>query len=576
MFSRKRCSYALTGKDVTPTNPKSTYSYSYGDADWGDKLTAYRGQSITYDEIGNPLNDGTWTYTWQQGRQLATMSNGSTTWTYTYDANGMRIGRSNGTKTYSYLYTNGLLSRMILGDDTLCFAYDAVGVPLTVNYNGTTFYYVTNLQGDVIAILDRMGYPVVQYTYNAWGELLSATGPMLSSLGALNPLLYRGYVYDRETGLYYLQSRYYNPEIGRFISADSVMSDVGGDILGNNLFAYCMNNPVNYSDNGGDWPSWATKVLIGTAVIAAAAILTVATAGTGTALACFAVGALKGAAIGAAMGAISGAATGAITHRITTGSWDGAGQAALEGAADGYMMGAITGFISGGLSSDVCFVAGTTVLASTGYAAIETIETGDYVWASDPETGEVALKLVVQTFVNETTELVHVTVKGEEIVCTTEHPFYSPVKGWVAACKLRAGDILVTVNGEYVVVEKVQHEILESPVKVYNFEVEGFHTYYVGETALLVHNLCHGNSLNTPKQTDLYVLRDNTTGVVKKIGETTRGVKRYTKSFYRNNNVHMQIIDTGSKRAMHYQQHRLLSNYYARAGRLPVLNKSLW
>jgi hypothetical protein len=271
------------------------------------------------------------------------------------------------------------------------------------------------------------------------------------------------------------------------------MPDVGGDILGYNLFAYCLNNPVNYSDQGGNWPSWATKLLIGTAVIAAAAILTVATAGTGTALACFAVGALKGAAIGAAVGAASGAATGAVTHRITTGSWEGAGQAALDGAADGYMMGAITGFISGGLTSDVCFVAGTTVLASTGYVAIETIRAGDYVWASDPETGEVSLKQVVQTFVNEATELVHVTVNGEEIVCTTEHPFYSPVKGWIAACKLRAGDILVTVNGEYVVVEKVQHEILESPVKVYNFEVEGFHTYYVGNTTVLVHNLCRNS-----------------------------------------------------------------------------------
>ena len=268
------------------------------------------------------------------------------------------------------------------------------------------------------------------------------------------------------------------------------MSDVGGDMLGNNLFAYCMNNPVKYSDNGGNWPSWATKVLIGTAVIAAAAILTVATAGTGTAVACFAAGALKGALVGAAMGAASGAATGAITHRITTGSWEGAGQAAIEGAADGYMMGAITGFISGGLTSNVCFVAGTTVLASTGYAAIETVEAGDYVWASDPETGEVALKQVVQTFVNEATELVHVTVKGEEIVCTTEHPFYSPTKGWTAACKLRAGDILVTVNGEYIVVEKVQHEILESPVNVYNFEVEGFHTYYVSDAGVLVHNKC--------------------------------------------------------------------------------------
>ena len=97
---------------------------------------------------------------------------------------------------------------------------------------------------------------------------------------------------------------------------------------------------------------------------------------------------------------------------------------------------------------------------------------------------------MVQTFVNEATELVHVEADGEEIICTNEHPFYSPVKGWMAACDLRAGDILVTVNGEYVVVEKVQHEILDAPVKVYNFEVEDFHTYYVGDTNVLVHNMC--------------------------------------------------------------------------------------
>ena len=116
---------------------------------------------------------------------------------------------------------------------------------------------------------------------------------------------------------------------------------------------------------------------------------------------------------------------------------------------------------------------------------------GDMVWAHNPETGETELKQVVQTFVNETNELVHVYTGKDEIICTNEHPFYSPVKGWTAACNLRAEDILVTVNGEYVVVEKVQHEILESPVKVYNFEVEGFHTYYVGsDDGVLVHNDC--------------------------------------------------------------------------------------
>ena len=96
----------------------------------------------------------------------------------------------------------------------------------------------------------------------------------------------------------------------------------------------------------------------------------------------------------------------------------------------------------------------------------------------------------METNVNETDELVHVFVNGEEIVTTPSHPFYSPVKGWTDAVHLRAGDILVLVNGEYVVVEKVQHELLENPVKVYNFQVEDYHTYYIAESGVLVHNEC--------------------------------------------------------------------------------------
>ena len=115
---------------------------------------------------------------------------------------------------------------------------------------------------------------------------------------------------------------------------------------------------------------------------------------------------------------------------------------------------------------------------------------GDYVWAWDEETGEKSLRRVTETYVNQTSELVHVFVGGEEIVTTPTHPFYSPVKGWTDAAQLRAGDILVLVNGEYVVVEKVQHELLESPIHVYNFQVAGDHTYYVSDIGVLVHNAC--------------------------------------------------------------------------------------
>lgn len=126
----------------------------------------------------------------------------------------------------------------------------------------------------------------------------------------------------------------------------------------------------------------------------------------------------------------------------------------------------------------------------------EYIRAGDLVWAWDEETGDVALKPVVETYINETTELTHIFVGGEEIVSTPTHPFYCPVKGWTDAAHLRAGDILVLVNGEYVVVEKVQHELLESPVKVYNFQVADYHTYYVADSGILVHNKCRPTSQN--------------------------------------------------------------------------------
>ena len=141
-------------------------------------------------------------------------------------------------------------------------------------------------------------------------------------------------------------------------------------------------------------------------------------------------------------------------------------------------------------SSAACFIAGTLVQGEHGSKAIEDISAGDKVWAWDEKTGDIALKEVVETYINETDELIHVFVNGEEIISTPTHPFYSPVKGWTDACKLRAGDILVLVNGEYVIVEKVQHELLEAPIAVYNFQVADYHTYYVSSTGVLVHNTC--------------------------------------------------------------------------------------
>ena len=210
---------------------------------------------------------------------------------------------------------------------------------------------------------------------------------------------------------------------------------------------------------------------------------------------------------------------------------------------------------------------------------IEDIQPGDLVWATDEETGETALKEVVQTFRNETEEWVHVKVNGEEITCTPMHPFYSPVKGWTSAIDLRAGDILVMLNGEYVVVEQVQHELIESPEITYNFEVEDYHTYYVGESSIWTHNKCgaeHGNSLNTSKPAKGYVLKNRDTGEVLKFGETTRGYRRYSRKYLNSINAEMKFVKSGTKAEMHTWQHKMITNYYNRHGYLPPVNKSFW
>ena len=258
MLTRKKYSYT-TG---TLGSVLSTQTFTYGNTTWGDLLTGINGTAVTSDAIGNILSDGTSTYTWKNGRQLATSTKNGVTWTYTYDTNGMRTARTNGSTAYTYTYDGTTLAQMTVGSNTLIFAYGSNGFPMGVRYNGTEYNYVTNAFGDVIAIADNSGNELVAYHYDAWGNILSTGGTMASTLGKYNPLRYRSYVYDDETKLYYLQSRYYNPEICRFISADSI-SYLGADgtPASYNLFTYCGNNPINYTDPKGTLAIEATFVV---------------------------------------------------------------------------------------------------------------------------------------------------------------------------------------------------------------------------------------------------------------------------------------------------------------------------
>ena len=178
-----------------------------------------------------------------------------------------------------------------------------------VEFNGAVYSYVHNLQGDIVGIVDSAGSLVVEYKYNAWGKPLSTTGTLADTLGKRNPFRYRGYGYDEETGLYYLQNRYYMPKFGKFCNADSVTNlCVESDINCCNLYSYCINSPTNRFDVEGNWslPNWA-KVVVGAVATVAAVAVTVVTGGTALpVIASVAASTVVGGAIGYATGGVEG------------------------------------------------------------------------------------------------------------------------------------------------------------------------------------------------------------------------------------------------------------------------------
>ena len=267
--------YDTAGNLLTAAkNGTVTQTYTYGNSDWKDLLTAVSFGNATfnipYDQSGNPTNyaNKRALYTnmsWVRGKQLATVCVDTGDYydiSYQYDANGIRTKKAceqqGGEYTSSYLTQNGKVVReqietvndydVIVRD----FIYDESGRPFALNYSTddgasfTTYYYILNLQGDVVKLVTASGNTVAAYEYDAWGNILSQSGSMADK----NPLRYRGYYYDAETGFYYLQSRYYDPANRRFINADTYAS-TGQGFVGTNMFAYCNNNPVIYADPTG-------------------------------------------------------------------------------------------------------------------------------------------------------------------------------------------------------------------------------------------------------------------------------------------------------------------------------------
>ena len=255
--------------------------YVYSTGTWGDLLTSYNGGSITYDSIGNPLSyyNGN-NFTWE-GRRLVGAVVGSKTLSFAYNDEGIRTSKTvNGVKTNYYYYGSQLLAEETNGNVTV-YLYNSTGL-IGFQYHGAsysatawdTYFYEKNLQGDIVAVYDANGVKKISYIYNAWGATTTTYHNGASASTVSNPFTYRGYYYDKDLGLYYLMSRYYDANICRFINVDRQLNTTS--LLSYNLFAYCENNPVVRIDPNGDFYITGTAVGYGLAYLCAAVVSTVA------------------------------------------------------------------------------------------------------------------------------------------------------------------------------------------------------------------------------------------------------------------------------------------------------------
>ena len=348
----RRSAYDTAGniRSVT-TDGAVIKSFGYTNPSWPDLLTSvtsgsttkdilYEGQTQTSDlpSSGNPVtyyNGKDYTFTWTKGRQLASATVDGKQVSYTYDMAGVRSSKQVGDTAYTYTTLSGKVMRQQWDGKTLEFVYDDSGQPFAMIYKHGSetelYYYLVSAQGDVSAILDSSGKIAASYDYDAWGNC-TVYNSSSAAIGDLNPLRYRGYYYDAETGFYYLQSRYYDFANCRFINADTYLS-TGQGMLGHNMFTYCGNNPVNYCDSSGRF----FFTLLGAVIGAAVGYIDAYIAGEDP---------IKGAIAGGVSGAIAGA--GVDIGVIITASTGGIG----AGLAAAVIIGAAGGFVGTGISND--------------------------------------------------------------------------------------------------------------------------------------------------------------------------------------------------------------------------------
>ncbi len=381
---------------------------------------------------------------------------------------------------------------------------------------------------------------MAKYVYDAWGncQVLDKYGNAITDqthVAHLNPIRWKSQYYDTDSGLYYIGNRWYDPETGRYISSanpESLLSNAA-IVHALNLYAFVLENPVAvllaastfmasldfYYD--GEPKTWWEKnrllvlQIAGVALVLIALIAAPFTCGTSTAVAKMGLVLLQmalamgSAVLGlAAMGIAVGIYAALTGHSFWEAFSDTVSENYVEVLVTSFAMAALTVAVGTVIKCFQCFAEGTLVQTEEGMKAIEDIREGDMVLAYSEETGEQAYKPVTRLLRNKTDQWYHIYVNGEEIVCTAGHPFYilnadqfrtkvefEGVKTdkdgkWICAKDLKIGDEVLTGDRSCAIIEEIQKETLVKAETTYNFEVEDFHTYYVSEECILVHNKC--------------------------------------------------------------------------------------
>ena len=273
----------LTDTDSLPEGAVSTVQtqdlFTYHTDGWKDQLLSWNGKSYAYDAGGNPTVLRGMALTWGEGRRLKRIAATAGEVTFAYDSDGKRVKKTSGNTETKYYYNGSTLSGLVrtttgntgTTKTTVQFVYDAEGKPFLLRLNGKTdYFYLYNGLGDVVGLVDSSNKVVVRYQYNSWGKVTSSVDTSGVSLATLNPFCDRKYVYDPETGLYCLGSRYYDPEVGRFVNADDtdVIFAKPQELYHKNLYVYCYNNPVVRRDiQGYFWETLFDIVSLGTSVV---------------------------------------------------------------------------------------------------------------------------------------------------------------------------------------------------------------------------------------------------------------------------------------------------------------------